>query len=47
MTKREEKIKKFGIEIVEDDERIWFERGFKINYETGLLEKYVPDSEIK
>ena len=37
MTKRDKKIKMFGIEIVEYDEEIWLERGYIINYETGLL----------
>lgn len=36
---REEKIEKFGIEIVEQDEKIWLSHGYKINYKTGLLEK--------
>ena len=36
---RETKIKKFGIEIVEHDEKIWLERGYFINYNTGLLEQ--------
>ena len=38
MTKLE-KIKKFGIEIVEYDEKVWEDRGYIINYDTGLLEK--------
>lgn len=36
---REEMVKKFGIEVVEDDEKTWKERGYKINYQTNLLEK--------
>lgn len=36
---REEKIKKYGIEVVEYDEAVWLKRGYKINYATGLLEK--------
>ncbi len=39
LTDREEKIKKFGIEIVERDEATWLKIGYKINYKTGLLEK--------
>jgi hypothetical protein len=39
MTNREVLIKKYGIEIVENDEKIWAERGYKINYNTNLLEK--------
>lgn len=35
---RLEKIKKYGLEIVEYDEKIWLERGYTINYSTGLLE---------
>lgn len=38
---REKYIQKYGIEIVEEDERIWLERGFKINYKTGLLIKII------
>jgi hypothetical protein len=38
MMTRQEKIDKFGIEIVEQDEKIWESRGYKINYSTGLLE---------
>lgn len=38
-TKRDEAIKKYSIEIVECDEKIWRERGYKINYEKKLLEK--------
>lgn len=34
---REQKIKKFGVEIVENDERVWQERGYKVDSETGLL----------
>jgi len=41
MTNREKQIKKFGIEIVEYDEKIWLERGYIINYETGLLEQII------
>lgn len=36
---REQKIKDFGIEVVEYDEQVWLERGYKINYKTGLLEQ--------
>lgn len=36
---RENKIKKFGTEVVEYDEKVWLERGYKINYKTGLLEQ--------
>ena len=36
---RAQQIKEFGLEIVEDDEREWLERGYIINYETGLLER--------
>lgn len=36
---REQRIKEFGIEIVEHDEQVWRDRGYKINYTTGLLEK--------
>jgi hypothetical protein len=36
---REQKIKKYGIEIVEYDEEIWEQRGYRINYNTGLLER--------
>lgn len=39
MSTREEQIKKFGVEIVEDDERVWRERGYTVNYKTGLLEQ--------
>lgn len=39
MNKRNEKIKKYGIEIVEQDERTWKERGYTIDYDTGLLVK--------
>ena len=37
--KRKDKIKKYGIEIIKEDERVWKNRGYKINYNTGLLEK--------
>jgi len=36
---REAKIKKYGIEIVEDDEKSWKEKGYRINYKNGLLEQ--------
>jgi hypothetical protein len=36
---RQTQIKKYGIEVVEHDEKIWLERGYIINYKTGLLEK--------
>jgi len=36
---RETKIEKFGLEIIEYDEKVWHERGYKINYDTGLLEQ--------
>ena len=39
MTKRDEEIKKYGIEIVEDDEKTWQKRGYTIDYNTGLLVK--------
>lgn len=39
MNTRTEMIRKYGLEIVEDDERIWRERGYKIDYATGLLIK--------
>ena len=39
MKNKKEMIKKYGIEIVENDEKIWKKRGYKINYNTGLLEK--------
>jgi hypothetical protein len=39
MNKRNEEIKKYGIEIVEQDERIWKKRGYIIDYNTGLLVK--------
>lgn len=39
MTNRDKKIKLYGIDIVLDDERIWLERGYRINYEKDLLEK--------
>lgn len=35
---RNEMIKKYGIEIVKNDEKIWKKRGYKINYKTGLLQ---------
>lgn len=38
MQTKQEKIKKYGIEIVEQDEKEWKKRGYKINYKTGLLE---------
>lgn len=41
MSKRDEKIKKFGIDIVLYDEDVWKNRGYKINYEKGLLEKII------
>ena len=39
MKNRNKMIKKYGIEIVKNDEKIWRKRGYKINYNTGLLEK--------
>jgi hypothetical protein len=36
---RAQQIEKYGLEIVQDDERIWQERGYKVNHETGLLER--------
>lgn len=39
MTKRDEEIKKYGIEIIEDDEKTWIKRGYAIDYNTGLLVK--------
>lgn len=39
MNNRDKKIIKYGIDIVEYDERLWEERGYKINYDTGLLEQ--------
>lgn len=36
---KRELIKKYGLEIVKQDEKIWLKRGYKINYKTGLLEK--------
>jgi len=39
MTKRDEKIKFYGLEFVLHCEKIWLERGYKINYETDLLER--------
>lgn len=41
MKDREKMIKKYGIEVVEQDERIWKERGFTIDYKTGLLVKII------
>ena len=38
MNNRDKEIKKYGIEIVTHDEELWLKRGYKINYETGLLE---------
>lgn len=39
MTKRNEQIKKYGIEIVEQDEKIWKDRGYTIDYDKDLLVK--------
>lgn len=39
---RIEKIRKFGLDIVENDEETWKIRGYIINYKTGLLEKITP-----
>lgn len=36
---RDKQIKKYGIEVIEDDEKTWKKRGYRINYETKLLEK--------
>lgn len=36
---RERRIKKFGLEIVENDEKIWKDRGYIINPKTGFLEQ--------
>lgn len=35
---RDNMIKKFGLDIVLSDEKLWLSRGFLINYKTGLLE---------
>lgn len=40
---REKLVKKYGIEVVENDEAVWKKRGYKINYNTGLLEKIKTD----
>jgi len=39
MNDRQQRIKKYGIEIVEHDEAIWLSRGFTVNPDSGLLEK--------
>lgn len=36
---RENKIKKYGIDIVIYDEKIWLEKGYIIDYKTGLLKQ--------
>jgi len=43
MTKRNEQIKKYGIEIVEQDEKIWKDRGYTIDYDKDLLVKIKED----
>lgn len=37
--KRNEKIKKFGLEIVEYDEEIWRKRGYTVDYDKNLLKQ--------
>lgn len=39
MTNRDRQIKKYGLEIVKQDEMIWKKRGYLIDYKTGLLIK--------
>lgn len=36
---REKRVSKYGIEIIEHDEQIWLDRGYKVNPKSGLLEK--------
>lgn len=37
MKTRENKIKEYGLEIVEQDEQIWLEQGYKIDYKNDKL----------
>lgn len=39
MNYREKLVQEFGLEIVEDDEKTWEERGYRVNYDTGYLER--------
>lgn len=36
---RLEQVRLYGLEFVEHCEQVWLERGYAINYKTGLLEK--------
>lgn len=39
---REKRIKKYGLEIVQDEEKTWNKRGYNVDPITGLLKPITP-----
>lgn len=47
MSTRQERVKKFGREVVEDDEATWRKRGYSVNHNTGLLDQIKKPAKSK